>query len=526
MQCAVAVAVAVRAPAGTDRTQPADGRRGPIIVTKKAFAAGLTGLAVLLGWTMLAGTAGAAVGIGDLPADRLPPAGWVDTQWADPGGFVTVDVTSRGLPADSPTVDASARLRSILATAVGRTVLYFPPGAYYFRTDLTITHDDVILRGAGLDRTKLIIAAPGTANAQIAFRGADVGTPLPVSGSPAAGGQSVTVPNSGPLATGDFVQLYLDGGRKPYGYASETQIFRIVSKSGSTLNLDMKIGLPYPAAKAPVVQEIDMLRTAGVERLRIERTNQPTLENVNNLVLERVHNAFVRDIESVRSGRSHISIDWSKNVVVERNLVHGAFVQNAGGYAYGVAMNWGTNRVRVTDNKIWDLRHGIMVQLGANHNVIGYNSVEAPFNGYNDIALHANWAYMNLFEGNRFTEGYADNSKAGQGSMDPTGPGNTWFRNWASGQIGSINAATTRQNVIGNKLSLIRLSGTDHYHGANKEGDVVKWGSLSASSQIPASLYLAAKPAFLGSTPFPVYGPSIVDWGVANTLPAALRARP
>jgi hypothetical protein len=495
------------------------------MVAKVAFTG--VALAAVLAWTASGGAGAAcAADTGDIPADRLPPAGWSDTRWADPGGWATIDVTTRGLPANTASVDASEKIRDILAGAQGRNVLYFPAGAYYFKTSLDITHDDVILRGAGLSSTRLVIDAPGASNAQLAFRGANVGAPLPVTGSPAPGDASITVPGSGSLSTGDFVQLYLDGGNKPYGYASETQIFRIVSKSGSTLNLDMRIGLPYPAAKAPVVQEIDMLKTAGVERLRIERTNQPTLENTNNLILSRVHNAFVRDIESVNSGRSHISLDWSRNIVVERNFVHGAFVQNVGGYAYGIAMNWGTGRARVTDNKIWDLRHGIMAQLGANHNVISYNSVEAPFNGYNDIALHANWAYQNLFEGNRFKEGYADNSKAGQGFMDPTGPGNTWFRNYADGQIGSINGATTRQNLIGNRLGLIRLSGTDHYHAASMENGVIKWGALSESSRIPASLYLAAKPAFLAGTPFPVYGPSVPDWGGANRLPAADRARP
>jgi hypothetical protein len=490
--------------------------------TRIAVAAGLAGLLV---WTLGASVASAAVDSGDVPASRLPPAGWLDTQWVDPGGWATVDVTTRGLPANTASVDAAAKVRAILSTAVGRTVLYFPAGAYYFHTGLDITHDDVILRGAGLDRTRLVIDAPGAANAEIAFRGATAGAPLAVSGSPAAGASSITVPGSGSLAVGDFVQLYLGAGKIPYGYPSEQQMFRIVSKSGDTLNLDMKIGLAYPAAKAPTAQEYDLLKTAGVERLRVERANRPTEENVNNLVLERVHNAFVRDVESVNAGRSHISIDFSKNVVVERNYLHGAFVQDTGGYSYGVAANW-TTRAQITDNKFWDVRHAVVMQLGTNHSVTSYNSSEAPFNGYNDIGLHANWAYMNLFEGNRFSEGYADNSKAGQGFMDPTGPGNTWFRNYATGQIGSINSATARQNVIGNKLSLIRLSGSDHYNGANMENGVVKWGSLGPSSRIPASLYLTAKPAFLGSTAWPVYGPSAADWGAANRLPAAVRARP
>jgi hypothetical protein len=485
----------------------------------------VVGLSGLLGWTLCTGSASAAVDTGDLPADRLPPAGWVDTQWVDPGGWVTLDVTAHGLPANNQSVDAAAALRTILSTVNGRTVLYFPAGSYYFHTGLSISHDDVILRGAGLGSTKLVIDAPGSTNAEIAFRGAPTGSPLAVSGSPAPGNQTITVPSSSSLAVGDFVQLYLSAGKIPYGYPSEQQLFRITAKSGNTLTLDMKIGLAYPAAKAPVVQELDLLKTAGVEKLRIQRTNQPTVENTNNLVLERVHNAYVRDIESVMSGRSHVSVDFCKNVVVERTYLHGAFVQNTGGYSYGVTLNW-TTRARVTDNKMWDLRHPVVVQLGTNHSVISYNSSEAPYNGYNDIGLHANWAYMNLFEGNRFSEGYADNSKEGQGYMEDTGPENTWFRNYATGQLGSINKLTTRQNVIANKTSLIRLSGSDHYNGANMENGVVKWGSLSATSRIPASLYLSGKPAFLGSLPWPVYGPSAADWGASNVLPAATRGRP
>jgi hypothetical protein len=496
------------------------------MVRRAVLVTALTGIAGLLAWTIGAGTAQAAVDIGDLPADRLPPAGWVDTQWVDPGGFRTIDVTTRGLPADAIALDASAAVRTILATATGRVVLYFPAGTYSFKTDLAITRDDVILRGAGADRTTLVIDAPGASNAQIAFRGATTGVPLAVTGSPASGSQSITVPNAGSLAPGDFVQLALDGGRKPYGYASEAQIFRIVARNGSTVTLDMKIGLTFPAAKSPVVQELDLLKTAGVERLRIERTYRPTLENVNNLVLDKVHNAFVRDIESVRSGRSHVSVDWSKNVVVERTALHGAFVQNTGGYSYGVCVNWGSTRVRITDNTFWDLRHPVVLQLGANHTVVSYNSSEAPYRGYNDLALHANWAYLNLFEGNRFAEGYADNSKEGQAGMAETGPGNTWFRNNATGQIGSINSGTTRQNLIGNRTALLRLSGSGHYHGANNENGVVKWGALGPSSTIPASLYLTAKPAFLGATPWPVYGPSAADWGSANVLPATARPRP
>ncbi|WP_113701661.1 glycosyl hydrolase family 28-related protein [Nonomuraea lactucae] len=471
------------------------------------------------------GTATAAVDPGDIPAHRLPPAGWTDTQWRHPGGFYVVDVTSRGLPADNSTIDASDKVRDIIATTSGNRVLYFPPGTYYFKTNLNITTDNIILRGAGLNATRLLIDAPGSANAELKFSGAYTGNPVSVSGSVASGSTSITVPGSPGLQAGDFVQLYKNAGRHAYGYPIETQIFKILSRSGDTLTLNMEIGLDYPASSVPMVREIDMLENAGVDLLKIERLNQPTLENVNNLTFHMVNNGFIEDIESVKSGRAHINIYWSKDISIDRNYVHGAFVtQN--GYAYGISVNWGSTRVRVSDNKVWDLRHHIMMQLGANHSVVSYNSLEAPFNGYNDLALHATFAYMNLIEGNRFYEGYADNSKLGQGELEATGPGNTWFRNYANHQVGSINDQTAGQNVIGNKLGLIRLSGTGHYHGANLEGSTLKWGALNQSSQIPPSLYLDTKPALLGSTPWPVYGPGATDWGAANRLPAQNRPKP
>ncbi|SEG95794.1 Pectate lyase superfamily protein [Nonomuraea solani] len=455
---------------------------------------------------------------GAIPADRLPPGGWADTRWRNPGGFYTVDVSTRGLPANNSGVDASAKIRDIIATTSGNRVLYFPPGAYYFGSTLNITTDGIILRGAGRAQTRFLLSA---ADVELKFSGAYTGDPVSAT---VTGGHTITVPGGSAPQAGDFVQLYKNAGRHAYGHPIETQIFKVLSRSGDVLTLNMEIGLDYPASSAPMVRRIDMLENAGVDQLTIERLVQPTTENINNLTFHMVNNGFVEDIESVRSGRSHINIYWSKDISIDRNYVHGAFVMQ-NGYAYGISLNWGSTRVRVSDNKLWDLRHGILMQLGANNNVVSYNSIEAPYQSYNDLALHGTFAYMNLIEGNRFNEGYADNSKLGQGELEATGPGNTWFRNHATSQIGSINGQTARQNVIGNKLGLIRLSGTDHYHGANLEGGTLKWGSLSPSAQIPASLYTSTKPAFLGSTSWPVYGPGATDWGAANRLPAETRAR-
>lgn len=473
---------------------------------------------------------------GSIPQDRIPPAGWEDTQWVDPKGWQTLNVSQLGLRPNDPSVDAAVALKNLVEKSTsGRRILYFPPGIYYFKTSLRLGVGDLIIQGAGRDATIFRIISPGDQLAQIEIgidRATAIGPALPLTADVASGAQTVTVSDASSLAVDQFIML----GKPPTVWEGPTysQIFKIIGKSGNTLTLDMKVGLTYPVSAGSSVRKINMLQNVGFEQLKVERTNgwtsDPyTIQDAGNLVLTGVYNGFLRDLESELSIRHHLQVDWSRNVVVERNSLYGTREKTTGGWGYGVGMNWST-RIRVTDNKTWDLRHQIILQTGSNHCVVSYNSIESPTD-YNDLALHATHAYMNLFEGNRFTESYADNSKAGQTDKHATGPGNTWFRNAASGKVGSENNATYRQNVIGNVVGAL-IDGGDyakfqHYFGANRVNGTDSWRELSSTSTLPASLYLTQKPAFLGGKSWPLFGPGVSsNWGVSNTLPAADRARP
>jgi hypothetical protein len=481
----------------------------------------------LVGLALIPAAPAAAVDPGDIPSSALPPAGWKDTQWVNPGGFVNVNVSSFGLPANDPTIDAAAVIENYLATASGRVVLVFGAGVYYFHSTLTITRSDVILRGAGSAATSLVIGSIDAPDAQLEFSGSESGNPLSVSGAVSSGAQQVTLSDASTVGIGDVIQLRAEAGRVAFGYAVESQFFTVTAKSGNTITLDMKVGLDYSVAEQPVVQRINAIRNVGVDLVRIVRYVQPVSENVNNLFFSRAYNAFTKNIESVMSGRGHITVYWTKDMVIAGNKLHDAFKNGVGdgGYAYGISINWGSTGVRVSDNKVWDLRHMIMCQLGANHTVISYNSLEYPFSDYNDMALHATYAYMNLFEGNRFKEGYADNSKTG--SMSATGPGNTWFRNYANDGVGSINTDTVGQNIIGNVVGSLLSAGSGHLIGANIVGGTTQWGALPTNALLPPSLYLDSAPTFwTAGRAWPAWGPDLPGGGTGNRIPAQDKSKP
>jgi hypothetical protein len=160
----------------------------------------------------------------------------------------------------------------------------------------------------------------------------------------------------------------------------------------------------------------------------------------------------------------------------------------------------------------------MMVHLGANGNVFGYNYSIDPYQneGGNwtpcDISIHGHQAYANLFEGNIIQEiNIAD-------YWGPAGPDNTFLRNRIESEGIFIEDSSNYQNIIGNEFVKgdINIDTDSRYphkvepstlmlHGNYINGKVT-WDLQIPAQTIPNSYYLKSKPLFFGSIEWPPNG--------------------
>lgn len=437
---------------------------------------------------------------GSLDPNRFTPNQYSNITWTDPGKWTTIDVTSKGLSANNPLIDASQKVKDIINSTSGNRILYFPTGIYYFKTDLHITKGNIRLKGSGTS-TIFNINATSTTNAEICFVGGGVGSVIDVTSTPARGDQTVKVASTKGLAVGDDVFIY-DKDSSTYldGIYGESQICRIKAINGTTITFDRELGIPM--TKNAKLKKINVIKNVGLENFKVTRSVAANEAWTSNLGFDYVDNGYVKDVESAYSERAHIDVYYSTTIAIDRLYAHHSFDYGGGGQSYGVMASAST-LVRATDCKFNNLRHSAVLQNGANHCVISYNTTTNKVDEYhgaseNDYVCHGSFAHNNLIEGNLTESKIAVDNVHGA-----NGPYNTLFRNSCT-RVGSMSGSgNDYTNVIGNLCTDSSLFDDEShgYVGANQVNGAMNWGRLSSSSTIPASLYLTAKPSFLTSWP-------------------------
>jgi hypothetical protein len=303
------------------------------------------------------------------------------------------------------------------------------------------------------------------------------------------------------------------------------QMVRIVAVDGNTLAIDPPLNISFTADKHPEILPVNYILDVGIEDLRIHSIDTGSI--VNTISMDYAAQCWIRRVESDFTPKYHISMSRSLHLEVRECYIHDAYHKGGGGQGYGASLSTYATAILVENNIFNELRHAMIIQLGSNGCVFGYNYAQRNYSddGWDKtyISVHGHYPYMNLFEGNMVGNiGLADYWGA-------SGPGNTLFRNRVIGtnkheDFGpyrgiAVDDYSHHQNIIGNELTGAETritfdgyedsaSGTSDdilVHGNNVHGTIT-WDPSFDDHVLPPSFYLAAKPAFFGTMAWPSLG--------------------
>lgn len=283
------------------------------------------------------------------------------------------------------------------------------------------------------------------------------GADVPILGGYEKGSTSIEVADASGFTIGGYASIsQTDDGdviTKPEwerSWAADAvgQVVRIKDISGSNLLLFDPLNITYEAANNPVIRTKSVIEDAGIEHMRLER-----IDASENWIV-RMRNAvrcWVHEVESYRARKAHVHMRECLRCDVSQSKFLEASDNGTGGNGYGVVLSrWVTNCL-VENNLMRKLRHGVLLQIGANGNVIGYNDIAEGFLSENanatpaDIDPHGHYSYANLIEGND-----CGHIRPG-GYWGPCGPWTTFLSNTVRDKEGIyILDVSPYQNLLGN----------------------------------------------------------------------------
>jgi hypothetical protein len=247
------------------------------------------------------------------------------------------------------------------------------------------------------------------------------------------------------------------------------------------------------------------VENAGVMCMRLTRLDS-TASQTSNIYMDQAYNCLVSEVVSQGTNFAHICINNSAFNIVKRCEFSRSYGYGGNGRAYGTALQMGSSSNVVMDNYFSTLRHAVLLQAGANRNVIYANRSAntlweeggLPKDASGDIVLHGNYVYGNLIEMNNVQQVVIDDSHG------RNGPNNIFFRNKIDnyGILMSAANGSDSQVFVGNEVgnpgflkALYILKDKGHF----EYGNYVK-GKLTPSAGVSAYAPFIWKPACSGGS--------------------------
>lgn len=414
-------------------------------------------------------------------------------------------------------------------------VIFFPEGVYDVNIRVLIDRSNTVIKGAGSNKTIFEWHGQG-ANNPFCFTvdGDDLeeGTGHSVSASTgsvtfwASGFPGLVSPGSWVLMTRDDPPLNEtcdDDG------ALIRQYSRITGNQfiwGSVLAYaDNPFRIQYnTTANNAVLYGGTPTQNIGFECFRVDaspnniasRTTNNT--NQGNIRIMRAVNCWIEGVESVKAAFNHFQVELSSNIEIK-----GCHIRDghnfSGGLGYGINLMNGTGECLVENNILHTLRHSIVVQRGANGNVISHNyTYDSQDSDKSDIILHGGYPFHNLLEGNVTERIHVDTENC------INGHGNFIYRN----RITKKNIQCGRIWEDGALDLAVIANQAPQCNSIYVQNITSEWGNFlpfwcsgrSHAGNLGTSFAYNSLPPFLPANSFPVVGPGS---GPNAALPAQTR---
>ena len=396
----------------------------------------------------------------------------------------------------------------------GPGVVTIPAGTFELTETLHLV-TGVTLRGQGT-ATQLVLDFGDADGPGISATGSAEDSWEPTTAASSPGDLSLAVADTSRFQPGDLVEIEQENDEarmntRPewdvdWGEGSAGELNRVVAVEDNALTLLSPLNGNYQPEFSPRVRVLHPVEQVGVEDLTLFRRDEGFGSTIRFQVAADV---WVDDVVSQRTSRAHAGFHQVYRCRVQGSVMHDATDFGDGGRAYGVSLARHATGCLIVNNTLYDLRHAIIVQLGASGNVVGYNHARGSA-GYEDrqpradISLHGHWPQANLFEGNVVDRAVSSDW------WGPAGPGNTLFRNCVHDYVEVADASNDQvvfANIIGGGGLTIDDSVTDFVVGANSvSGPLI--GALEPSAAIddalfPPSLWTVTPPEFLDEEQWP-----------------------
>jgi len=440
---------------------------------------------------------------GDIPVYRK-------YQW-DKAGATTTDITNWpivnmgqfGCDASGTHSNNDALEKAIEALGETGGIIQFKGGEYLFTKSIHIP-SNIVLKGNGAS-TDLVFDLEEEGHA-IRFTGAVSKNVLQLTENGTKGLNYIEIANGQEIEAGDFLKIVVANSElafSDWARNSIGQIVQIKQIEGNRAYLHETLRLNVPLETALVTQIIPV-KNAGVQCLAISRRDQDEALT-STIQFENAMQCFVRNIRSSYSNFAHVEISKSSHITVEGCQFQKAHQYGEGGQGYGVVLQYTSGDNLIQNNIFEELRHAVLLQAGANGNVVAYNfsifpnwdQPGFPSDAAGDIVLHGNYPFANLFEGNVVQNIVADNSHGKNGYH------NTFYKNEIDlyglfANPGAIDSLNLVGNNITNRLFLkgnYIIYGEGHYENYNLVKDDLKPRNSSSLSE--TSLFLSEMPTFI-----------------------------